>query len=255
MAEAARLAYADRARYAADSDFVDVPVAGLLDRQYLEARSRLITMTRSLGIAPPGEPGHTRASQFGDAQALELPSTSHLSIVDAQGHALAMTTSIEAAFGSRIMVNGYLLNNQLTDFSFVPTEHGKPVANSIVARKRPRSAMAPTLVFDQQGQCIMTVGSPGGSAIINYVAQTLVAMLDWHLDPQQAVSLPHYGSRNGSTELEQGRHLEVLMSQLEACGHTVTLMDMTSGLSAILKTEDGYAGGADPRREGTVKGY
>ena len=150
--------------------------------------------------------------------ALELPSTSHISIVDAQGHALAMTTSIEAAFGSRIMVNGYLLNNQLTDFSFVPTEHGKPVANCIAARKRPRSAMAPTLVFDQQGQCTMAVGSPGGSAIINYVAQTLVAMLDWHLDPQQAVSLPHYGSRNGPTELEQGRHLEVLVSAVGGAG-------------------------------------
>jgi gamma-glutamyltranspeptidase/glutathione hydrolase len=255
IAEAERLAYADRARYAADSDFVDVPVAGLLDRSYLAARSQLISMTQSLGVAQPGEPGRTPAVQFGDDRALELPSTSHISIVDAQGHALAMTTSIEAAFGSRIMVNGYLLNNQLTDFSFVPTDHGKPVANSIAARKRPRSAMAPTLVFDAQGQFHMAVGSPGGSTIINYVARTVVAMLDWHLDPQQAVSLPHYGSRNGSTELEHGRHLEVLVPQLEARGHTVALVDLTSGLSAILKTEDGYAGGADPRREGTVKGY
>jgi gamma-glutamyltranspeptidase/glutathione hydrolase len=255
IAEAERLAYADRARYAADSDFVAVPVAGLLDRYYLAARSRLINMAQSLGRTQPGEPHHTHATRFGDDQALELPSTSHVSIVDAQGHALAMTTSIEAAFGSRIMVNGYLLNNQLTDFSFVPTEHGKPVANSIAARKRPRSAMAPTLVFDPSGQFHMALGSPGGSAIINYVAQTLIAMLDWHLDPQQAVSLPHYGSRNGPTELEAGRHLEALVPQLEARGHTVALMDMTSGLSAILKTNDGYAGGADPRREGTVKGY
>jgi gamma-glutamyltranspeptidase/glutathione hydrolase len=255
IAEAERLAYADRARYTADSDFVDVPVTGLLDRHYLAARSRLISMTQSLGIAQPGEPRHAPATQFGDDCALELPSTSHISIVDAQGHALAMTTSIEAAFGSRIMVNSYLLNNQLTDFSFVPTEHGKPVANCIAARKRPRSAMAPMLVFDQQGQFTMVVGSPGGSAIINYVAQTLIAMLDWHLDPQQAVSLPHYGSRNGPTELEQGCHLEALGPQLEARGHTVALLDMTSGLSAILKTEHGYAGGADPRREGTVKGY
>ena len=255
IAEAERLAYADRARYAADSDFVDVPVAGLLDHHYLVARSQLISTIQSLGIAHPGEPRHAQTVQFGDDHALELPSTSHISIVDAQGHALAMTTSIEAAFGSRIMINGYLLNNQLTDFSFVPTEHGKPVANCIAARKRPRSAMAPTLVFDQQGQFTMAVGSPGGSAIINYVAQTLIAMLDWHLDPQQAVSLPHYGSRNGPTELEQGRHLEALGPQLEARGHTVALIEMTSGLSAILKTADGYMGGADPRREGTVKGY
>jgi gamma-glutamyltranspeptidase/glutathione hydrolase len=255
ITEAERLAYADRARYVADSDFVDVPVAGLLDRHYLATRSQLIRMTQSLGIAPPGEPRHAQTPQFGDGRALELPSTSHISIVDAQGHALAMTTSIEAAFGSRIMVNGYLLNNQLTDFSFVPTEHGKPVANSIAARKRPRSAMAPTLVFDPQGQCTMAVGSPGGSAIINYVVQTLIAMLDWHLDPQQAVSLPHYGSRNGPTELEQGRHLDPLVPQLEARGHTVALIEMTSGLSAIRKTAQGYAGGADPRREGTVQGY
>jgi gamma-glutamyltranspeptidase / glutathione hydrolase len=255
IAEAERLAYADRARYAADSDFVDVPVAGLLDRQYLAARSRLINMTQSLGRAQPGEPHHAQATRFGDDQALELPGTSHISIVDAQGHALAMTTSIEAAFGSRIMVNGYLLNNQLTDFSFVPTEPGKPVANGIAARKRPRSAMAPTLVFDQQGQFTMAVGSPGGSAIINYVAQTLIAMLDWHLDPQQAVSLPHYGSRNGPTELEQGRDLEALVPQLAARGHHVALIEMTSGLSAIVRTAEGYAGGADPRREGTVRGY
>jgi gamma-glutamyltranspeptidase/glutathione hydrolase len=255
IAEVERLAYADRARYAADSDFVDIPVAGLLDRHYLAARSRLLSMTQSLGRAQPGEPHPAKATQFGDSQALELPSTSHISIVDAQGYALAMTTSIEAAFGSRIMVNGYLLNNQLTDFSFVPTEHGQPVANSIAARKRPRSAMAPTLVFDQQGQFTMAVGSPGGSAIINYVAQTLIAMLDWHLAPQQAVSLPHYGSRNGPTELEQGHHLEALAPQLEARGHTVALMEMASGLAAIRKTEHGYAGGADPRREGTVQGY
>jgi gamma-glutamyltranspeptidase/glutathione hydrolase len=166
-----------------------------------------------------------------------------------------MTTSIEAAFGSRIMVNGYLLNNQLTDFAFMPTEHGRLVANCIAAHKRPRSAMAPTLVFDQQGQCTMVVGSPGGSAIINYVAQALVAMLDWHMDPQQAVSLPHYGSRNGPTELELGRNLEDLVPQLEARGHTVALMAMPSGLSAIRKTAHGYTGGADPRREGIVRGY
>jgi gamma-glutamyltranspeptidase / glutathione hydrolase len=255
IAEAGRLAYADRARYAADSDFVDVPVAGLLDHSYLVARSQLISMTQSLGVAPPGEPRYAPAIQYGDDHALEWPSTSHISIVDAQGHALAMTTSIEAAFGSRIMVNGYLLNNQLTDFSFVPTEAGKPVANGIAARKRPRSAMAPTLVFDQHGRFALAVGSPGGSTIINYVAQTLVAMLDWRLDPQQAVSLPHYGSRNGPTELEQGCHLEVLIPQLEARGHRVALIEMPSGLSAILKTAHGYTGGADPRREGTVKGY
>jgi gamma-glutamyltranspeptidase/glutathione hydrolase len=255
IAEAGRLAYADRARYAADSDFVEVPVARLLDRDYLAERSRLISLTQSLGTAPPGELHRAKVSQLGDDQALELPSTSHITIVDAQGQALAMTTSIEAAFGSRIMINGYLLNNQLTDFSLVPSEQGRAVANRVEARKRPRSAMAPTLVFDQHGQFTLAVGSPGGSAIINYVVQTLVAMLDWQLDPQQAVSLPHYGSRNGPTELEQGRHLEALAPQLAARGHQVVLIELPSGLSAIRKTAEGYTGGADPRREGTVKGY
>jgi gamma-glutamyltranspeptidase/glutathione hydrolase len=249
------LAYADRARYAADSDFVEVPVAGLLDRRYLTARSQLISLTQSLGVAPPGAPPHTDPARLGDAQALEWPSTSHITIVDAQGQALALTTSIEAAFGSRIMVNGYLLNNQLTDFAFLPTAQGQPVANRVEGGKRPRSAMAPTLVFDQHGRFSMALGSPGGSAIINYVVQTLVAMLDWQLDPQQAVHLPHYGSRNGPTELEAGRQLDSLVPQLEARGHQVSLIDMTSGLSAIRATAAGYAGAADPRREGTVRGY
>jgi gamma-glutamyltranspeptidase/glutathione hydrolase len=255
FAEAGRLAYADRARYVADSDYVPVPVAGLLDRQYLAERSRTISLTHTLGVALPGAPPGVEAAALGDGQAQEFPSTSHLSIVDAQGQVLSMTTSIEAAFGSRIMVNGYLLNNQLTDFAFVPTEQGRPVANRLQPRKRPRSAMAPTLVFDAQGALHMAVGSPGGSAIINYVAQTLVAMLDWQLDPQQAVSLPHYGSRNGPTELERGRGLETLVPQLKARGHQVSLTPLTSGLSAIVKTPHGYLGGADPRREGTVMGY
>ncbi len=255
FAEAGRLAYADRARYVADSAYVPVPVAGLLDRQYLAARSRGISLEHTLGIALPGEPPGAEAATLGDSWAPELPSTSHLSIVDAQGQVLSMTTSIEAAFGSRIMVNGYLLNNQLTDFAFVPTEHGRPVANRLQPHKRPRSAMAPTLVFDAQGAWQMAVGSPGGSTIINYVAQTLLAVLDWHMDPQQAVSLPHYGSRNGPTELERSQGLESLGLQLAARGHQVRLLDLTSGLAAIVKTPHGYVGGADPRREGTVMGY
>lgn len=255
FAEAGWLAYADRDRYAADGDMVAVAVAGLLDRAYLAARSQCIRLTQSLGVAPPGEPHGSQALCCGDDQALELPSASHISIVDAYGQALAITTSIEAAFGSRILVNGYLLNNQLTDFTFVPTVHGRPVANRVAAGKRPRSAMAPTLVFDQYGRFSLAVGSPGGSAIINYVAQTLMAMLDWQLDPPQAVSLPHYGSRNGATELEQGRNLEALVPQLLARGHQVVMCELPSGLSAIQNTAEGYVGGADPCREGTVVGY
>lgn len=255
FAEAGRLAYADRAHYVADSDVVDVPVAALLDRTYLAARRALIRPTHSLGTALPGVPAQSDPRALGDDQALELPSTSHIAVVDAQGRALSMTTSIEAAFGSRILVNGYLLNNQLTDFSFVPTAQGHPVANAIAGGKRPRSAMAPTLVCDAQGRFLLAVGAPGGSAIINYVAQTLLAILDWGLDPQQAVSLPHYGSRNGPTELEVGRGLETLVPGLQARGHAVRLVELNSGLAAILRTPEGYRSGADPRREGTARGY
>lgn len=255
FAEAGRLAYADRNRYAADSDVVAVPVAGLLDPQYIATRRQRINPTTCMGAASPGEPYPGQSATLGDDQSGEFPSTSHISIVDAQGRALSLTTSIESAFGSRMMVNGYMLNNQLTDFSFVPTEQGKPVANRVAGRKRPRSAMAPTLVFDKHDQLTLVIGSPGGSSIINYVARTIIAMLDWHLDPQQATHLPHYGSRNGPTELEDGCGLEALIPALQARGHDVQLSELNSGLSIILKTAAGYAGGADPRREGTARGY
>lgn len=255
FADAGRLAYADRGRYIADPAYVPVPVDGLLDAQYLAARRRLIRLTQSMGLAAPGMPPGASQRPFGDDHSFEYPSTSHVSIVDAQGRAVSMTTSIEAAFGSRIMVNGYLLNNQLTDFTFLPTEQGRPVANRLQPGKRPRSAMAPTLVFDAQGAFAASVGSPGGSAIINYVAQTLLALLEWQLNPQQAVNLPHYGSRNGPTELELGQGLEVLVSSLNARGHHIRLIESNSGLTAIQQTPHGYLGGADPRREGTVRGY
>jgi gamma-glutamyltranspeptidase/glutathione hydrolase len=255
FAEAGRLAYADRARYLADSDVVAVPVAGLLDRTYLTARSQLIAPARSLGVAPAGRPASAVPLAHADGQAPEYPSTSHLTIVDTYGQVVSMTTSIEDAFGSRLMVNGYLLNNQLTDFSFVPAIHGQPVANCLAPGKRPRSAMAPTLVCDAHGRCALALGSPGGSAIINYVAQALVAMLDWRLDPQQAASLPHYGSRNGPTELERDRQLEGLVPQLQERGHRVALTALTSGLAVIQRTAAGYAGGADPRREGMAQGF
>jgi gamma-glutamyltranspeptidase/glutathione hydrolase len=255
FAEAGRLAYADRAHYVADSDVVAVPVAGLLDRDYLDGRRQLITLERTLGVAPAGTPADHAPGRYGADQSLEYPSTSQLTIVDEDGAVLSMTTSIEDAFGSRVMVNGYLLNNQLTDFSFVPVQDGRPVANRVAAGKRPRSAMAPTLVFDATGRWSMAVGSPGGSAIINYVAQTLIARLDWSLDPQQAVSLPHYGSRNGATELETGRPLESLVPALVERGHRVEWRELNSGLAAICRTAAGYAGGADPRREVTAGGY
>ena len=257
FAEAGSLGFADRGRYLADPDFVQPP-AGLLDSGYLQARSNLIRTDRALGKAEPGDPSATRQARkvaWADDRSLELPSTSHVSIVDRYGNALAMTTTIEYAFGSQQMVRGFLLNNELTDFSLVPTEGGKPVANRVEGGKRPRSSMAPTIVYDRAGHVIAVVGSVGGSAIINDVAKTLVGILDWHLDPQQAIDLPNIGSRNfGFVELEKGTAAAALEPKLRALGHDVRILEYASGLHAITRTRAGWAGGADPRREGTVLG-
>lgn len=251
FAEAGRLAYADRARYLADPAFVEVPTTALLDPAYLAARAGLIRPLVSMGRANAGEVSDKQA--FGEDAPAELPATTHLSIVDAEGNAVSMTSSIEAAFGSRIMVRGFLLNNQLTDFSFRPEEGGKPVANRVEPAKRPLSSMAPTVVYDPAGRLVAVLGSPGGSRIINYVAKTLLAMLAWNRSPAEAVSLPHFGSRNGPTELERGTTAVALQSQLEKLGHHVMVDDMTSGLSVILRRDGEWIGAADPRREGTAR--
>ncbi|HNF66283.1 MAG TPA: gamma-glutamyltransferase, partial [Plasticicumulans sp.] len=203
FAEAGRLAYADRERYLADPDYALVPVEGLLDPDYLEVRAGLFDAQRSLGRAAAGSP--PGAPSRGEARAAELPSTSHLVIVDRDGNAVSMTTTIENGFGSRLLVRGFLLNNELTDFAFAPTgADGQPVANRVEPGKRPRSSMAPTLVFGPDGRLLLALGSPGGSSIINYVAKTLLAVLDDHLDLQAAIDRPNFGSRNGPTELEAG---------------------------------------------------
>ncbi|HZQ60371.1 MAG TPA: gamma-glutamyltransferase, partial [Casimicrobiaceae bacterium] len=257
ISEAGRLAYADRDVYMADPDFY-TPPAGLLDRDYLAARSRLIRTDASMGVAEPGTPEQVRAPRdeaFAAHQALEFASTSHISIVDAAGNAVAMTTTIEDSFGSRLMTrSGFLLNNELTDFSFVPERNGKPVANRVQPGKRPRSAMAPTMVYDHDGRLFMIAGSPGGPAIINYVVKALVAVLDWKLDPQEAAALPNFGSRNGPTELELGTGVVALRDKLEAIGHVTRVLPHTSGLHLIVRTGNGWVGGADPRREGEVRG-
>jgi len=257
FAEAGALAYADRGRYMADPEFVP-PLPGLLDGDYLHARAWLIRPGQALGRAQPGDPQtapRQRKVAWADDASLEFPSTSHLSIVDRYGNALAMTTTIEDIFGSRQMVRGFLLNNELTDFSFAPSEGGKPVANRVEAGKRPRSSMAPTIVYDRAGRVHAVLGSPGGSAIINYVAKALVGMLDWKLDPQRAIDLPNMGSRNfGYVELERDTAAAALEPKLRALGHDVRVIMHTSGLQAIARTARGWTGGADPRREGTVRG-
>lgn len=254
FAEAGRLAYADRNIYMADSDFVDVPSGALLARSYLSSRSALIDSNRSMGTASPGNPDQHQSFNGSSAGSLEGYSTTHISIVDADGNAASMTSSIESAFGSRLMVRGFLLNNQLTDFSFAPEKDGKPVANRAESRKRPRSSMSPTIVLDRKGDLKMVIGSPGGSRIINYVAKTIVAALDWGHDMQTAISFPHFINRNGRTELEKGTALEESTSTLEALGHEVATRVQASGLHGIMITSRGLEGGADPRREGVVLG-
>jgi gamma-glutamyltranspeptidase/glutathione hydrolase len=260
ISEAGRLAYADRSRYVADADFVPLPGNSaklLLDKNYLSERAALIT-GKSMGTAKPGIFSEIKAA-WGQDTSVELPSTSHISIVDASGNAVAMTSTVADAFGSRQMVHGFLLNNELTDFSFDPIDASGPVANRVQGGKRPRSSMAPTFVFEKGTKnLVLSIGSPGGSAIINYVAKVLVAMMDWGLNVQQAISLPNFGSRNGPTELEQGRVPDTMVEQLKAKGHNVRLMEQTSGLHGIMRInihgDKMWFGGADPRREGFAQG-
>jgi gamma-glutamyltranspeptidase / glutathione hydrolase len=250
VAEASRLAFADRDRFLADSDFVAVPVTHLLDPEYLAARSALIDPASSMGKADAGLESRQAASP---AQP-NPPSTSHLSVVDRDGNAVSMTASIESAFGARLMVRGFMLNNELTDFSFRPSVDGRLVANRVEAGKRPRSSMAPTLVLDREGRFVMAIGSPGGSRIIAYTVKAIVATLDWDLTMQDAIALPNFANRNGATDLEAGTSIETAEAALRALGHEVDLIEMTSGLHGIRRGPRGLEGGADPRREGIVLG-
>lgn len=260
VTQASRLAFADRNRYVGDSDFVTVPVEGMLDPDYLASRAALIG-DADMGVAAPGVPPGVfdpGASMLDDTES----GTSHISIVDRYGNALSMTTTIESSFGNGVLVDGFLLNNELTDFSFRPVDaEGVPIANRVEPNKRPRSSMSPTIVLDAHGDVKLVTGSPGGSRIIGYTAQSIINVLDFGLDPQAAVDTPHYLNRNGSTELEApvpgvtlDYDAELLKTQLEARGHPVQIRDLTSGLSLILVADRQLIGGADQRRDGAIGG-
>ncbi|MEO1107452.1 MAG: gamma-glutamyltransferase [Pseudomonadota bacterium] len=252
IGEASRLAFADRGRYMADSDFVPMPTEGLVDPAYLAERADLLNAESALIDVAPGNPAFDHASNWADDVSLELPSTSHISIVDSYGNVLSMTTTIENGFGSRLMTNGFLLNNELTDFSFRTHKNGVPIANRLEPGKRPRSSMSPTIVM-QDGAPVLAIGSPGGSRIIGYVAKSIIAWADWGMDVQQAVSLPHLVNRFGTYDVELGTVAEGYVDALTTLGFEVNPRDLTSGLHAIEIGEQ-LSGGADPRREGIALG-
>jgi gamma-glutamyltranspeptidase / glutathione hydrolase len=272
VSEAYRLAYADRAKYVADADFINVPIVGLVDGSYLKARSTIIKMDKSMGVPVAGVPVGAVAS-LGNDNSLNLPSTSHMSIVDSSGNVVSMTTTIENGFGSLQMVKGFLLNNQLTDFSFDEKDAtGALIANRVQPGKRPRSSMSPTIIFNKNGQVEAIVGSPGGGNIIQYVVKTTLGIVDWNMDIQQAINLSNFGAQtSATTSLEKGSLAAAAETELKARGHTVSILDINSGVHGVvfsgLRQIDGsvglltrnptlgnWAGGADPRREGIAQG-
>jgi gamma-glutamyltranspeptidase/glutathione hydrolase len=254
IGDASRLAFADRGRYVADSDFISVPVEGLLDKKYLKNRATLLNQKKALETASPGNPSSNTAHSFADDESIELLSTSHISIVDQYGNALSMTTTIENAFGSRLMTRGgFLLNNEMTDFSFRAVKDGLPIANRVEPGKRPRSSMAPTIIL-RNSKPYLVIGSPGGSRIIGYVAKAIIAFVDWGMTVQQAVSMPHLINRFGTFDLELNTKAEMMEDPLSFAGFKVKLRGLNSGLHAIAVYKNRLEGGADPRREGIAYG-
>lgn len=253
IGEASRLAFADRNYYMADPDFARTPGEHLINRDYLRSRAILISPNLIMDKAEHGVPPNWKDYKpLGPDVYIRRPGTSHISIVDSYGNILSMTTTIEGAFGSRLMTNGFLLNNELTDFSFVAEENGKPVANRVEGGKRPRSSMAPTIVFDPQNKPFLVIGSAGGSRIIGFVAQRIIAAIDWQMDVQDALAMPNLVNRGDGMEVEHGG--EKLARGLERMGHTVKMDEMTSGLTAIYFQNGQMMGAADPRREGIAAG-
>ena len=253
IGDATRLAFADRGRYLADADFVYVPSTELVDAQYLRSRASLLNKNIAIPKVAAGEPIASLSQRRAPDLSIEQQSTTHVSIVDTYGNVLSLTSSIENAFGSRLMTNGFLLNNQLTDFSFKSSSNGVPVANRVEGGKRPRSSMAPTIVL-QDGKPVLVIGSPGGSRIISYVANTIVAILDWGLDVQKAVSQPHAVNRFGTYEIEKATRLIEIKNSLKELGYDVTERSLNSGLNVIMIQNGSLFGGSDPRREGIAIG-
>ncbi len=252
--EAAKLAYADRGLYMADADFAPVPTKGLLDKSYLAERAALIDLKSASEKRTAGDPPRDHAFNFAPTANPGRPGTSHIVIRDAYGNALSMTTTIETFFGSRVMTRGFLLNNELTDFDRQPRDGDRLVANRVEGGKRPRSSMSPTIVM-KDGAPYLLIGSPGGSRIINYVAKTIVAVLDWEMDPQDAIETGHFLHRNGKTlDLEQNTAAAGFEAALKGKGHNVAVRDLNSGLHAILIKDGKLIGAADPRREGIAMG-
>jgi gamma-glutamyltranspeptidase / glutathione hydrolase len=258
VADASRLAFADRNHYLGDPAFVDAPVAALLAPGYLSARAALIDPRKALESVAPGIPAGLAAWDYASSPLNDLTSTSHFSITDRWGDAVSMTTSVQGAFGSQLMVGGFILNNQLTDFAFQPEADGRPVANRVEGGKRPLSSMAPTIVLDADGRPKLIVGSPGGTRIINYVTQVIVAVLDWDMNIQEAVSSPHFLAQDGPIELEERTELLELAHALEALGHHTVERNLNSGLHGLAFEYDSSGrtiyGGVDPRREGVALG-
>lgn len=254
IAEASRLAFADRDRYVGDSDFVRVPVVQMMDAGYLKARAGQIRGDRTIGEARPGKFSDPLIVAQASPRQFEPASTSHIVIVDAAGDVVSMTSSVEMAFGSHRMVKGFLLNNQLTDFSFLPASEGRLTANRVQAGKRPRSSMTPTIVFDRAGNPAFALGSPGGPNIIGYVAQALIQMVDWGRSPGAAAAAPHVLNRNGPTLIEAGTRALDLRAALEALGHTVDERELRSGLNIVQFKNGRMIGASDPRRDGIARG-
>ncbi len=249
FSEVNRIAYADRAHYMADSDFIDVPVEGLLNKSYLGERRKIISSRNYTKSITHGYP--KGAEEFEKNIDISKPSTSHFVIVDKDGNAVSMTSTVEGPFGSHLMAGGFMLNNELTDFSMLPELNGRKIANRVEPNKRPMSSMTPTIIFKDKNLFALT-GSPGGTSIINYVTKSVLGLIDWSLDPFEVTELPHYMNRGNYTELEKNTVLENLETELKSLGHPIKIQNKRSGLHIALKKDNGYIGAADPRREGLV---